>query len=105
MPFTLAGLFLLASSCAATSIDVPPESAANPEAHTMPITNEASPLREDYDPWAGSESDASSAHAGHDMPEGHDMHEGHTPQNSVPPAKDSTKPNPAAPALGGHEHE
>ena len=64
--FTFTLLLLLASSCAAASIDVPPESAANPKAHTMPVASEASPLREDYDPWKGSD-DESAAHAGHDM--------------------------------------
>jgi hypothetical protein len=102
VPFTFAALFLLASSCAGTSLEVPPESAANPEADTMPIANEASPLREDYDPRDGSENDASAGHAGHDM---HDMHESQAPQMSAPPAKDSVAPEPAAPAHGGHDHE
>lgn len=110
----LAALSLFAWGCAAASLDVPPESAANPKAHSMPVLNEAPALRDDYDPWQHSRDDAGGIHGpqkGHDM---HDMHEGHdmpgergehAPARPGEPAARPATPAPNPPAHGGHEHE
>ena len=100
--FALTALLLLASSCAATSLDVPPESVANPQAHTMPVASKALPLHDDYDPWEGSENDASAGHGAH---AGHETQEGHAPEKPAAPEKDSAAPEPATPAHGGHDDE
>jgi hypothetical protein len=71
-PFFAASFAL---ACATTTLEVRPETAANPDAATMPVPSSSPALKNDFDPWAST--GAATAHEGHEGHEGHQEHEGH----------------------------
>jgi hypothetical protein len=65
-PALLIIAFLPASlSCSSATLDVPATSAANPKAHTMPISETTTTLGDDFDPWAGEAKDSEDRHTHH----------------------------------------
>lgn len=69
-------LLPLCLACASTTLPVPENAAANPDADTMPLSSGSRALRADYDPWATEPSGAvpkqpASGGSGHEGHEGH----------------------------------
>lgn len=63
----VASALSLSGACASTTLEVPPETAATPDAATMPVASATPALKDDFDPWA-----TAPVNSGH---EGHDGHE------------------------------
>ena len=69
-------LLPLSLACASTSLPVPPNGAANPDAESMPLSSETRALQADYDPWS-TEPAAAAPKASVSAGSGHEGHEGH----------------------------
>ena len=72
-------LLPLGVACASTTLPIPADAAANPNADTMPLSSETRALQADYDPWATQPAAAPAGGSGH---EGHQHERGivaHTP--------------------------